>query len=240
MKHIWIAAGALALVSAGAPAMTVAEFLARANAVMAKGARAAESPDFAPLTTEIRVAVEAYRDDLNAARRAGSAPHSCPSAARGVRFSTRELVAEFSAIPSADRGMSVRTAFYAMMKKRYPCDPSASLPPSTAPEQPMTVGQFLAHWEEAQKAGPMARMSPDTRAATRAIGRVAGRYRQMIDADNAAGRPPRSCPPPRGTARITSDDVVPKLKALPVSDHAKPFEEALIPVLDSLYPCPAS
>lgn len=239
MKRFWITAGVLALAPASAQAMTVAEFLAKANALIAKGALASESPDFAPLAAEIRVAVEAYRDDLNAARHAGSAPHSCPSAARGVRFSTKELVAEFNAIPPADRGMSVKTAFYAMMKKRYPCDQSASLLPPAAPEQPMTVGQFLAHWEEAQKAGPMARMSPDTRAATRAIGRGAARYRQMIDTDNAAGRPPRSCPPPRGTAKLSSNDVVPKLKALPVSDHAKPFEEALIPVLDSLYPCPA-
>lgn len=109
-----------------------------------------------------------------------------------------------------------------------------------AADAPMTLGQFLTHWEEAQKTGLMIRMSPDARAATRAMQRGTTRYRQMLDADKAAGRPPRSCLPPPGQAELSSDDLIPKLKALPASDHAKPLDEALIPVLDSLYPCPAA
>ena len=109
----------------------------------------------------------------------------------------------------------------------------------TAPaETPMTLGQFLTHWDEAQKAGVMAKMSPDTRAAMRAIQRGAMRYRVMVETDKEMGRPPRSCPPPIGTAKLSSQDIIPKLKALPKADHAKPFEDVLIPILYDLYPCP--
>lgn len=106
-------------------------------------------------------------------------------------------------------------------------------------EVPLTLGQFLAHWDAANKAGVMVRMSPDARAAMRAMQRGTMRYRVMVETDKAVGRPPRSCPPPPGTAKLSTDDVVPQLKALPAADHAKPFEEALMPILERLYPCPA-
>jgi hypothetical protein len=32
-----------------------------------------------------------------------------------------EFLAELERVPVAQRGMSMRTAFYAMMKRRYPC-----------------------------------------------------------------------------------------------------------------------
>lgn len=115
-----------------------------------------------------------------------------------------------------------------------------SVSAQTAPaEEPMTLGQFLAQWDEAQKAGVMARMSPDTHAAMRAIQRGTMRYRVLVETDKELGRPPRSCPPPLGTGKLNTNDIIPKLKALPAADHAKPFEEALIPILHSLYPCPA-
>jgi hypothetical protein len=109
-----------------------------------------------------------------------------------------------------------------------------------AAEESMTLGQFLMHWDEVQKAGVMARLSPDAGAVTRAVMRGAARYRQMVEADRAAGRSPRSCPPPPDTGKFDSTDVIPRLKALPVNDRAKPFDEALIPILHSLRPCAAS
>lgn len=107
-------------------------------------------------------------------------------------------------------------------------------------EPPLTLGQFLALWDTGRQAGVMARMSPEARTAARALRDGARRYRARVEADKAAGRPPQSCPPPRGSAQLRSDDVIPKLEALPASDHAKPFETVLIPLLDSLYPCPAA
>lgn len=91
-----------------------------------------------------------------------------------------------------------------------------------AAEESMTLGQFLMHWDEVQKAGVMARLSPDAGAVTRAVMRGTARYRQMIEADHAAGRPPRSCPLP-DTGKLESTDLSPRLKALPVNDHAKPL-----------------
>ena len=72
------------------------------------------------MTVAQRVA-DAYRADLTAARQAGRTPHSCPPPKGKASFGAKEVMAEFNAIPPARRNMSVKTAFYAMMKKRYPC-----------------------------------------------------------------------------------------------------------------------
>lgn len=114
-------AGAALLLPVSAQAMSVAEFLAKANALKAKGFLAMGSPDIKLLRTEVERASDAYRSDLATAKAAGRAPHSCPPPKGKARIGSKELIAEFEAIPAAQRGISVKSAFYAMMKKRYPC-----------------------------------------------------------------------------------------------------------------------
>lgn len=99
--------------------MNVATFLHKANALKGRGPLALFSGDFKLLKGEVQAAGRAYRADITAAQRAGRAPHSCPP--RKVGLSPDEVLANFNAIPPAQRTMSVKTAFYDMMKRKYPC-----------------------------------------------------------------------------------------------------------------------
>ena len=121
MKKLVIAAVAMALLPASAQAMSVAEFLAKANALKAKGFLAIGSPDIKLLKSEMETVANAYRADIDGARKAGRTPHSCPPPKGKANIGSKELMAEFESIPAAKRGMSTKTAFYAMMKKRFPC-----------------------------------------------------------------------------------------------------------------------
>lgn len=116
-----VMAGAVLVLPASAQAMSVAEFLAKANALKAKGFLAIGSSDIKLLRTEVERASDAYRSDLASAKAAGRAPHSCPPPKGKAKIGSKELMAEFEAIPAAKRNISVKTAFYAMMKKRFPC-----------------------------------------------------------------------------------------------------------------------
>jgi hypothetical protein len=116
-----VMAGAALVLPASAQAMSVAEFLAKANALKAKGFLAIGSSDIKLLRTEVERASDAYRSDLASAKAAGRAPHSCPPPKGKAKIGSNELMAEFEAIPAAKRNISVKTAFYAMMKKRFPC-----------------------------------------------------------------------------------------------------------------------
>ncbi|MGV3456905.1 hypothetical protein [Sphingomonas sp.] len=116
-----VVASAALVLPASAQAMSVAEFLAKANALKAKGFLAIGPSDIKLLRTEVERASDAYRSDLASAKAAGRAPHSCPPPKGKAKIGSNELMAEFEAIPAAKRNMSVKTAFYAMMKKRFPC-----------------------------------------------------------------------------------------------------------------------
>lgn len=116
-----VMAGAALVLPASAQAMSVAEFLAKANALKAKGFLALGSSDIKLLRTEVERASDAYRADLAAASAAGRKPHSCPPPKGKAKIGSNEILAEFEKIPTAQRSMSVKTAFYAMMKRRFPC-----------------------------------------------------------------------------------------------------------------------
>lgn len=104
-----------------AQAMTVAEFLAKAHALQARGVFAMGSPDIKLLTDEMDGIRSAYRADLARAAAAHRPPHSCPPPVGQSKMSSTEFIAELERIPAAQRGISMRTAFYAIMKRRYPC-----------------------------------------------------------------------------------------------------------------------
>jgi hypothetical protein len=63
----------------------------------------------------------AYTKDVGAARKAGKLTHSCPVAGTKLSLNSDELLGYFNSIPPAQRNMTVKTAFYNMMAKRYPC-----------------------------------------------------------------------------------------------------------------------
>jgi len=118
-----IKAGALALLMlpAMAQAMTVNEFLAKAAALKAKGMAAMMSSDLGLVREEIKLAATAYRAELDAGQAAGKKPRSCPPPKGQAKIDSTTLIASFQTIPPAKRTMSVKTAFYSFMDKRYPC-----------------------------------------------------------------------------------------------------------------------
>lgn len=101
--------------------MTVAEFLAKANALKARGMFAMMSSDIGLLKAEMAGIADAYRGDIAAARAAGRKPHSCPPPKGQSKMGSSEFLAELEKIPQARRGISMKAAFYGIMARRFPC-----------------------------------------------------------------------------------------------------------------------
>jgi hypothetical protein len=114
-------AAALLLTPASASAMSVAQFLGKARVLQAQGPLAVLSPDYDLLRREVRAIVAVYRADLASARGTGRPPHSCPPPGGMPRLTADQMLAALERIPPAQRGMSMKAAFYAYMKRRYPC-----------------------------------------------------------------------------------------------------------------------
>lgn len=99
---------------------SVADFLARARLVTARGEAAAQSPEYAAIRAEVAEITRAYRADLVRQQKTGVPPHSCPPPRSGLTSSS--LMAELNLVPPEKRRETkVKSVFYAMMKKRYPC-----------------------------------------------------------------------------------------------------------------------
>jgi hypothetical protein len=101
--------------------MPVSKFLAKADGLKKKGPLALFSGDIKVLKAEIQNSAKAYGADLRSARKAGKPTHSCPPEGTTLSMNSNELLGYFNSIPPAQRGMSVKTAFYNMMAKKYPC-----------------------------------------------------------------------------------------------------------------------
>lgn len=114
----------LSLAPATVHAMSVADFLAKAERLKARGFLAIGSPDLKLLMTEMKAVGAAYRADTTGARAAGRTPHSCPppKGSKQARLGSEAFLTELRAIPPADRERtSMKDAFYAIMKRRFPC-----------------------------------------------------------------------------------------------------------------------
>lgn len=99
--------------------MSVADFLTKVAVLKAKGMGAMFSPDLKPVMAEMKSVSADYRADLAKAPRGEL---GCPPPKGKARLGSDELIGEFSAVPVAQRGTtSVKSAFYAMMKRRFPC-----------------------------------------------------------------------------------------------------------------------
>ena len=122
-KIAFFAAFAAMTVAPAAQAMSVGEFLDRAHKLQAKGIFAPLYEDFKILKAEMKGITRGYRAELAAVQSAGRQPHSCPppKGTPAAKIKPEELLGELDKIPVAQRGMSMKTAFYAFMKKRFPC-----------------------------------------------------------------------------------------------------------------------
>ncbi len=100
--------------------MSVATFLAKADALKAKGFGALGSPDIKILRDEGMAAGAAYRARIEGDKKAGRAPHSCPPAKAAMK--SDQFIAHLRSYPVAVRPTtSIKTATFDLMKKRYPC-----------------------------------------------------------------------------------------------------------------------
>lgn len=105
-----------------AHAMSVAEFLAKTDALKAKGVLAIGSPDIGLLRDDIAAASDAYRAGLAKEAAAGRRPSSCPPPKGTAKVTSDDIIAAFRAIPAPQRArISTKTAFARFMTKRYPC-----------------------------------------------------------------------------------------------------------------------
>ena len=100
--------------------MKVDTFLAKADALKAKGMLALASSDIGVLKAEGKAAGEAYRARIKSDKAKKLPPHSCPPAKAALK--SDDLLAHFRTYSAAQRKqISVNAAFADMMKKRYPC-----------------------------------------------------------------------------------------------------------------------
>ena len=122
MKRILAALAALALPTALHAAtgdMNVATFLAKADALKAKGAMAMFSSDVGVLRSEGTAAGEAYRARL-AKERAAGRPSSCPP--QGVKVNSNDVLAHLRTYPANARPrVSMKQAMADFFIKKYPC-----------------------------------------------------------------------------------------------------------------------
>jgi hypothetical protein len=117
-----VLAGTLLAMPIAASAMTVAEFLAKAEALKAKGMMAMMSSDLPVVRGEMQAATTAYRTDVDAARAKGRTELGCPPPKGQAKISSDTIMADLAAIPKAVQAkVSVKAGLYAAMAKRFPC-----------------------------------------------------------------------------------------------------------------------
>lgn len=99
--------------------MNVATFLAKADALKAKGPMALFSSDVGLLKAEGTAAGEAYRARL-AKERAAGRPSSCPP--QGVKVNSDDVLAHLRTYPASTRPrVSMKQAMADFFIKKYPC-----------------------------------------------------------------------------------------------------------------------
>ena len=124
MKHAIAAAVALGVTVTATPLMAQAEmsagdFLAKAEKLQAQGPMALFSSDLSVLKAEGKRAAQLYKADLLKQKQAGVAPHSCPP--EKIAMNSDEILGYLKGLSPAQKKQSYRSAFYGLMKQKFPC-----------------------------------------------------------------------------------------------------------------------
>lgn len=115
-----LCAGGLLCGMAAPGDMSVAAFLARADAVMRLGPLAMATPDAHRLKAEVIAAGKRYKARIDAQRKAGHPTSSCPP--ETGTLTPEEWLAHLRSYPAERRrAISIHAAFDGLMRKRYPC-----------------------------------------------------------------------------------------------------------------------
>ena len=100
--------------------MSAAAFLAKADALRAKGPMALLSGDMKVLKAEGQAAGLAYRARLKADKAAGKPPHSCPPPKS--RINSTQVIEHLRAYsPTTRTRTTMKMAIADLMVKTYPC-----------------------------------------------------------------------------------------------------------------------
>ena len=103
---------------------------------------------------------------------------------------------------------------------------------------PITAGEFLARAEPLMQKSKMALLfSSEAKALMKIAGETAQRNRARLDAERAAGRPVRTCLPPKGKARMDAKELLAYLRALPPQQRSESFDLAFGGYAAKKYPC---
>ena len=120
MKSLHIAAALTAAISTGSAGMPVDAFLAKADALQAKGMMAMFSGDLKVLTGVIQSDAAALRGEREAATAAHRTPAYCPPGP--VKLGSNEIFQTMRAVPAADRSHTdTRDVLRSYLAKRFPC-----------------------------------------------------------------------------------------------------------------------
>ncbi len=114
------AAGAALLIAAAPPPMSVATFLAKADALMKRGPFALLSSDYRLLKSEGEAAGDALKAEHQSLIKAHKPTPYCPPE-KGF-LGADELLSGFRAIPPADRArMTVKDGMRTYLSRKWPC-----------------------------------------------------------------------------------------------------------------------
>jgi hypothetical protein len=104
----------------------------------------------------------------------------------------------------------------------------------------LTIADFLAQWHAAQGEADRAEKAAKF---TRLIERVAPsfqRYKAQLEADKAAGRPPRACPVKGSKADVDMNALALELDKLPEAQRTGSMDAPIFANLDRRFPCPTA
>lgn len=119
MRVLTGAAVAAVTLSAPAAAMDVATFIAKGEALQAKGMLAMFSSDLKVVREEAKEASRLYQLDKQARAKAGLPPISCPPP--GAKLGAMEFFDELKKMPAAERGMPMKDGMAWVSRRKFPC-----------------------------------------------------------------------------------------------------------------------
>ncbi|HVJ02298.1 MAG TPA: hypothetical protein VM662_08955 [Sphingomonas sp.] len=101
----------------------------------------------------------------------------------------------------------------------------------------LTVGSFIQRWTRVEGLKEMAKIDPDTRFLAQQIMFSLKAWKLQLEADTAAGKPPRACPVKGTTTKIDSKEILTALRAIPEEKRGTSFRDAMFAYLDARFPC---
>jgi hypothetical protein len=106
-------------VSPASAAITVGEFVRKAQALRANPLSALTSSDFALLRSEAQAATAQLKAEREARKAAGKRPIACIPP--GTSIPPTEMVDGLAALPAQDQRLPLKDGYAKVLARRYPC-----------------------------------------------------------------------------------------------------------------------